>query len=62
MRFIAKVSTRKVGSECETAFEIDDAELEGLDEYDRDARIQKEAMDVVFEMELVQVWTEEGDE
>jgi hypothetical protein len=49
MKFRAWISTNKIGSECETEFEIDDAELaEMSSDEERDRYIEETAREAAF--------------
>jgi hypothetical protein len=50
MTIRVSVSTGKVGSRCTTEFEIDDDELEGLSDEERDDEIDEMAQQVMFGM------------
>lgn len=62
MRFTAYVQTNANGSRCETEFEVDDTELAGLNDEQREEYLHEQAMDAVFGDGLVQVWHEEAGE
>ena len=50
MKIRVYVKTDKGGSECEDTFEIDESELEGMTEEERDRHIEESARDVVWNM------------
>lgn len=62
MKFTAYVKTNKDGSECETWFEVDDEELAGMTEGEREEYLQDQALEAVFGEAQVQVWYEEADQ
>lgn len=60
MRFTAYVRTNKNGSRCEVEFEVDDTELDGMTDDEREEYLHDQAMDAVFGGAQVQVWYEEA--
>lgn len=62
MRFTAYAQTGTSDSRRETEFEVDDAELAGLNDEQREEYLHEQAMDAVFGEGLVQVWHEEAGE
>jgi hypothetical protein len=61
-RFTAYVETKKVGSRCETDFDVDDEELERLTADERTDKVQAYALEAVWGLELVEVgFTEVGE-
>lgn len=59
--FTAMVRTQANGSECYTQFEVEEAELEGLDPTSLDDLLSKKAHAAVWGEELVEITYEEGD-
>lgn len=49
MRFIAYVETNRVGSRVEVDFDVDDEDLEGLDDRERESLLEEYARDVIFD-------------
>jgi hypothetical protein len=50
MQFKVWVSTGYVGSKRETTITIDDEDLEGMDEYEKDVYIEGYCQEAMFEM------------
>lgn len=60
MKFTAHVKTNKNGSECE--FEVDDTELDGMTDEQREVYLHDQAMEAVFSEAQVQVWYEDAEQ
>ena len=62
MKFTAYVQTNANGSRCETEFEVDDEELYGMTDDEREAYLHEQAVEAVFGESLVQIWYEEPEQ
>lgn len=59
MKFKASVRTKKIGSECEIEFEVDDEALADLDQEQRDDLIDLSAREAIEDSGLIEIWWEE---
>lgn len=54
----ARVSTNKVGSDCHDELEIDDEDLEGLTDEEKEREIDSKVFDYIYEMMIDWGWQE----
>lgn len=61
MKFTAHVATNKNGSECTVEFEVDDGDLAGLTNDQREELLAKEAEEAVYDAGQVSIWWTEDE-